>query len=100
MRRWKYYDSICTFDVNDSKEGWIEIHDLGKVLFLKDEITKEVGFEEKNALSPARQTWKLGKEQENGWRSIIHNNGLYLTLRLKNVKIGTILKLEDKGKVY
>ena len=100
MRRWKYYDSICTFDVNDSKEGWIEIHDLGKVLFLKDEITKEVGFEERNTSLITRQTWKLGKEQENGWRTIIHNNGLYLTLRLKNDGRGTTLTLEDKGKVY
>ena len=100
MRRWSYYDSICSFDVNDSKEGWIEIHDLGKVLFLKDEITKEVGFEERNTSLITRQTWKLGKEQENGWRTIIHNNGLYLTLRLKNDGRGTTLTLEDKGKVY
>ena len=99
LRRWKYYDKNTTFDPNDSKEGFIEIHNLGKVLFLKDEATKEVGFEERNASLLASQTWKLGKKQKDGWRTIIHNNGYFLTLRLKIGGKGTILKLEDKGKV-
>ena len=78
----------------------IEINEHGKVLFLKNEVTKEVGLEERNTSLHARQTWKLGEEQENGWRTIAHYNGLYLTLKLKNSGIGTILKLEDKGKYF
>ena len=83
MRRWSYSDSKASIDPKDAQEGFIEIHEIGKLLTLKDEITKKVGFEEKSTSMSSSQTWKLGPERENGWRTIVHSkSGLYLTTRL------------------
>ena len=96
LRRWYHSDSIIKLDPKDDNEGHIEIVDIDKVLSPINEITKEVGYEEKNSLS-SDQIWNLSQEQENGWRNIVHNkSGLYLTLR-KRSKGSTVLKLENKG---
>ena len=61
---------------------------------MKNDITKEIIYEDEN--STLSQKWKLGPEQENGWKNIIHDStGLYLTTKLIG-KI-SVLTIEDKG---
>ena len=59
-----------------------------------DEVTMEVGYEEKNS-SSSNQMWNLSQEQENGWRNIVHTkSGLYLTVLGRDK--GSVLKLQNK----
>ena len=96
MRRWRHSDTNSSIDPKDAQEGFIEIHEIGKLLTLKDEITKKVGFEEKSTSMSSSQTWKLGPERENGWRTIVHSkSGLYLTTRTTGQF--TILTVAAKG---
>ena len=97
MRSWRYSGSNYSIDPKDAQEGFIEIHEIGKFLTLKSEVTKEVVFEEKNASISASQTWKLGPVKENGWRTVVHSkSGLYLTTRLHN-NVG-VLTVGAKGR--
>ena len=96
LRRWSHSSSNASIDPKDATEGFIEIHDDRKVLTLKNKYTREVGFEEKNASIIEFQTWKLGPEMEDGWRTILNQNtGFYLTTRLTGKY--TSLVAEGKG---
>ena len=97
MRRWRHSRTNSSIDPKDAKEGFIEIHEIGKVLTLKNEFTNEVGFTEKNSSASASQTWKLGPEKEDGWRTIVHSkSGLYLTTGTTGKY--TTLTVATKGK--
>ena len=84
LRRWKYEDRNVSIDPKDANEGFIQLHENGKVLTLKNIYTKEVGFEEKYISVIESQTWKLGPIDKSGWRTILNpNSGFYLTSTLE-----------------
>ena len=77
-------------------DGIIEVQEKGKVISI-NEKTNEVEYEIKQSPVAENQKWKMGPQDDLGWRTIQHvESDLYLTARYRHPS--PILTAETKGR--